>query len=132
MDLSFALSAMNYLLNMFPDVIIHPVVNVSTLTLTLFIRYPYYWNLQFLNNAIIIKTKVLLSQSYVTLPDLIYVWTLWLYFSHRLLRYIFPIILRWASLVKAISINALCAQNQKYCKRRSKRPLKCYDHFNNK
>ena len=34
-------------------------------------RYPYYWNLQFLNNTIIIKTKVLLSQSYATLADLI-------------------------------------------------------------
>jgi hypothetical protein len=54
---------------MFPEVIIHPVVNVSRLTLLM--RYPYYWNLQFLNNTIIIKTKVLLSQSYVTLADLI-------------------------------------------------------------
>ena len=54
---------------MFPEVIIHPVVNVSRLTL--FMRYPYYINLQFLNNTIIIKTKVLLSQSYVTLADLI-------------------------------------------------------------
>jgi len=37
--------------------IIRTVVNVSVLTW--FIRYIYYWNLQFQNNAIIIKTKVL-------------------------------------------------------------------------
>jgi hypothetical protein len=36
-----------------PEDIIHPVVSVSTLTW--FIRYIYYWNLQFINNVIIIK-----------------------------------------------------------------------------
>jgi hypothetical protein len=36
-----------------PEGIIHPVVSVSTLTW--FIRYIYYWNLQFINNVIIIK-----------------------------------------------------------------------------
>ena len=47
--------------------IIHPVVSASALTW--FIRYIYYWILQFLNNVIIIKTKVLHPQAYVTLPD---------------------------------------------------------------
>ena len=42
-----------------PEAIIHPVVSA----LTWFIRYVYYWNLQFLNNVIIIKTKVLLPQT---------------------------------------------------------------------
>jgi hypothetical protein len=37
--------------------------------LTWFIRYIYYWNLQFLNNVIIHKTKALLPQAYVTLAD---------------------------------------------------------------
>ena len=32
----------------------------------------YYWNLQFLNNVIINKTKVLLPQAYVTLADFAY------------------------------------------------------------
>ena len=36
-----------------------------------FIRYIYYWNLQFLNNIIINKTKVLLPQAWVTLADFV-------------------------------------------------------------
>jgi hypothetical protein len=40
--------------------IIRPVVSASELTW--FIIYIYYWNLQFLNNVIINKTKVLLPQ----------------------------------------------------------------------
>ena len=40
------------------DRYLRPVVSVSALTW--FIRYIYYWNLQFLNNVIIDKTKVLL------------------------------------------------------------------------
>ena len=32
----------------------------------------YYWNLQFFNNVIINKTKVLLPQAYVTLADFAY------------------------------------------------------------
>ena len=50
-----------------PEGIIRPVVSASALTW--FIRYIYYWNLQFLNNVIINKTKVLLPQAYVTLAD---------------------------------------------------------------
>jgi hypothetical protein len=38
-----------------PEGIIHPLLNVST-HFTWFIRYIYYWNLQFLNNVIIIDT----------------------------------------------------------------------------
>jgi hypothetical protein len=54
-----------YYMNNIPEDIIHPVVRVSALTW--FIRYIYYWNLQFLNNVIIINTKVLLPHAYVTL-----------------------------------------------------------------
>jgi hypothetical protein len=43
-----------------PEGIICPVVSVSALTW--FIRFSYYWNLQFLNNVIINKTKFLLPQ----------------------------------------------------------------------
>jgi hypothetical protein len=50
-----------------PDGISHQLVSVSSLTS--FIRYIYYWNLQFLNNEIIIKTKVLLPQSRITFSD---------------------------------------------------------------
>ena len=35
-----------------------------------FIKYIYYRNLHFLNNAIIIKTEILLPQAYVTLTKL--------------------------------------------------------------
>jgi hypothetical protein len=48
-----------------PVGIIRSVVSASTLTM--FIGYMYYWNLQFLNNVIINKTKVLL-------PDLSRFW----------------------------------------------------------
>jgi hypothetical protein len=40
--------------------------------LTWFIIYIYYWNLQFLNNVSINKTKVLLPQALVTLADFAY------------------------------------------------------------
>ena len=51
-----------------PESIIRPVVSASALTW--FIRYIYFWNLQFLHNVIINKTKVLLPQVEVTLGDL--------------------------------------------------------------
>ena len=41
----------------------------STGLLDIFIRYIYYWNLQFLNNVIINKTKFLLPREFVTLAD---------------------------------------------------------------
>jgi hypothetical protein len=50
-----------------PEGIIRPVVGASALTW--FIRYIYYWNLQFLNNLIINKTKVLLPQAEVILAE---------------------------------------------------------------
>jgi len=53
-----------------PDGIIRPVVSASALTL--FTRYIFYQNLQFLKHEIIIKTKVLLPQEYVFLPDFCY------------------------------------------------------------
>ena len=37
--------------------------------LTWLIRFIYYWNLQFLINVIIIKTKVLFHRAHVTLAD---------------------------------------------------------------
>ena len=52
---------------LFPEGIIRPVVSVSALTWV--IRYIYYWNLQFLNNVIINKTKILLPQAKVTPTD---------------------------------------------------------------
>ena len=50
--------------------IIRPVISVSALTC--FIRYVYYWNLQFENNVIIIKIKVLIPQTWVTLAEFAY------------------------------------------------------------
>jgi hypothetical protein len=52
-----------------PEVIILPVVSASSLTW--FIRYIYYWNVQFLNNVIMIKKKLLVPVSHasVTLAE---------------------------------------------------------------
>jgi hypothetical protein len=50
-----------------PEDIFRPVVSASALTW--FIIYIYYWNLQFLNNVIINKTKVLLPQALVTVAN---------------------------------------------------------------
>jgi hypothetical protein len=50
-----------------PEGIIRPVVSASALTW--YIKYICYWNLDFLNNVIIIKTKVLLPHAYVHLTD---------------------------------------------------------------
>jgi hypothetical protein len=50
------------------DAIIHPVISVSALAL--FIWHIYYLISQFLNNVIIIRTKVLFPQAMVTLVDL--------------------------------------------------------------
>jgi hypothetical protein len=52
------------------EVIIRPVVSASALIWV--IKYIYYWNLQFLNNVIINKTMVLLSEAYVTVEDFDY------------------------------------------------------------
>jgi hypothetical protein len=52
------------------ECIIRPVVSVYSLTW--FIRYVYYQNLQFLIYVIIIKTKVLLHQVLGTLVDFDY------------------------------------------------------------
>jgi hypothetical protein len=50
-----------------PEGIIRPVVIASLLTR--FIRYIHYWNIQFPNNAIIIKTNVFLPPAYVTITE---------------------------------------------------------------
>jgi hypothetical protein len=60
----FYLSITKYFLSyglLVPEGIILPVVSASVMTW--FIRYIYYWNLQFLNHVIIIKTSVLLPQA---------------------------------------------------------------------
>ena len=55
------------------------------MTLTWFIRYIYYWNLQFLNHIITNETKVLRPQAYVPLADFGYtVYALWIYCSQNL------------------------------------------------
>jgi hypothetical protein len=79
-----------------PESIIRPVVSASALTW--FIRYIYYWKLQFLNNVIINKTKVLLPQAYVTLADYYlafqsfdFVRTWWRLFQKRVVRTKFDI-----------------------------------------
>jgi hypothetical protein len=60
-----------------PESIIRPVDSVSALKLL--IRYIYFWNLQFLNNAIIFKTKVPLLHAYMTLADFVcLVYDIWL------------------------------------------------------
>jgi hypothetical protein len=47
-----------------------------------------YWNLEYLNNVIIITTKVLLSQTDVTLADFGYpAYVLWFSCSQRFLNY---------------------------------------------
>ena len=50
-----------------PEGIIRLVVSASVLTW--FIRYIFYWNLQFINNVIINKTMVLIPHVYVTLAN---------------------------------------------------------------
>jgi hypothetical protein len=50
---------------LFSVCIIRPLISASSLAW--FIRSIHYWNLQFLNNIIMNKTKVILSRAYVTL-----------------------------------------------------------------
>jgi hypothetical protein len=65
-----------------PGWIILPVDFVSALTW--FMRYVYYWYLQFLNNVIIIKIKILLPQTKTTLVHFGYhVYVLWLTWCQR-------------------------------------------------
>ena len=66
---------------LFPGGIIHTDCSV----LAPFIRYIYYWNLQFINNVIITNTKVPIPQAYVTLDDFGYrAYILWVYCSQTL------------------------------------------------
>ena len=61
--------------------------------------YIYYWNLQFLNNIIINKTKVLLLQAQVTLADFGYfVYALWFYCSQSVTLFDFAIFQFWSYL----------------------------------
>ena len=53
----------------------------------------YCWNLQFLNNVIIIKTKVLPSQALVTLAEFGYSgYTLWFITPNNFKLFDFPIV----------------------------------------
>jgi hypothetical protein len=60
---------------------IRPVVSI--LALTLFIRYICHWNLQFLNNIIMIKTKVLIPRAYVTFVGFGYMFRLFVFIAPR-------------------------------------------------
>ena len=75
-----------------PEGIIRLVISVSALLWL--IRYIYYSYLQFLNNIIIIKTKVVLLQRHVTLVDcgdVVYV--LWFIYSKKTIKLLgFPIV----------------------------------------
>ena len=81
-----------------PEGIIHPVVSGSALSL--FNRYTCYWNLQFLNNESIIKTKVPPS----SIGDLsrIYVGTLIYLLAKPLKLFRFPTFRFWEYLMKVI------------------------------
>ena len=81
----------------------------------MFIRYIYYWNLQFLNNVIIDKTKALLPQAYMTLGDLSWFWLSCLCHFILLIPKLQIIWLSKLSILsvpaEGCSINALCALN---------------------
>ena len=85
---------------------------VSASVLTWFIIYIYYRNLQFLNNVIINKTKVLHHQALVTLADFEYpVFVFWFHCPQN-----FELYLDFHSSILSIrygghSINASCALN---------------------
>ena len=49
-----------------------PEDSIRIVVLAWFIIYICYWNLQFLNNVIIAKAKVLLPPAYVNLADFAY------------------------------------------------------------
>ena len=72
--------------------IIRPVVCV--LTLTWFITYVCYLKLQFLNNVIIFKNKVLLPHAFPYFGD--HVYALWFTCSQNLKLFGFPIFRLWA------------------------------------
>ena len=56
------------------------------------------WNLQFLNNVIINKTKVLFPRAWVILADFDHpVWAMWFYCSQNFKLFGFPIFWFWAS-----------------------------------
>jgi len=77
-----------------------------------FVRYIYYWNLQFQNNWIINKTKVLLPHAWVTLSEFVYpVKALCFTCSQNLKLFSFPIFRFWASSDEGYSRNVSCALN---------------------
>ena len=81
-----------------PEGIIRPYVSVSAPTL--FIRYIHCRNLQLLNYWIIIKSKVVLPQAYVTLADLAILFRSFGVYAHKLFG--FQILWNWAHLMKVI------------------------------
>jgi hypothetical protein len=65
------------------------------------IKYIYYYNVQFLNNVTIIKTKVLIPRAYVTLADFCYS-VLVLLFPNTVKLFGFPIFRYYTYLRKGI------------------------------
>ena len=84
-----------------PKGIIHAVASASALTW--FIRYIYYRNIQYLNNVIINKTKILHHQAEVTLAAFGYpVLVRWFHCSQNFKLFGFPIFRFWAYLMQVI------------------------------
>ena len=82
-----------------PDGIIRPEVSAEKSVLRHWLGWLdifFYWNLQFLNNVIINKTKVLLLQSRVTLADFGFIVSKFFnYFAFQIFRF-------WAFLIKGV------------------------------
>ena len=78
-----ASSSFSFQQGVYKHSLIHPIINFSAPTWFVRYIYIYHWNLQFLDNVILIKTKVTLPQAYVTLVELGY--SVWFYCSQILL-----------------------------------------------
>jgi hypothetical protein len=84
-----------------PKGIIHAAASASALTW--FIRYTYYRKIQYLNNVIINKTKILHHQAEVTLTAFGYpVLVRWFHCSQNFKLFGFPIFRFWAYLMQVI------------------------------
>jgi hypothetical protein len=77
---------------------------VGARELTWFIRYSFYWNLQFLNPVFIIKTKVHLPQASYVIANFSYsVYTLWFSSSQfKFFLFCHQIFWLWSFLMKVI------------------------------
>jgi hypothetical protein len=69
----------------------------------MFIRYIYYWNLQFLYSVIIDKTKAPLPRAYMTLAEFGYpVYAISFYWSQNFKLFGFPNFRYWVYLMKVV------------------------------